>query len=132
MKTSEYDQVKENLLIEGLQDWITLGNVHTAFMYEGHSPKRPLQEAQDLTPKIIRELVSEGLFVFGVPSSSKDDPTGFTQWNVPLEAAMASIEDAYVGKFADRWGWTTMVWLSQTDEGEKLALKLYHADEQGS
>jgi hypothetical protein len=32
MTASEHDQVRENLLIEGMIDAISLGNVHTAFM----------------------------------------------------------------------------------------------------
>ena len=94
MNASEHDRVRENLLIEGLADAISVGEVHTAFMYEDRTPKRPLHEAQELTLKMIRELVSEGLFVLGVPSSDKDDPTGFAPWDLPLDAAMAGIEDA--------------------------------------
>jgi hypothetical protein len=132
MKVSDHDQVRENLLIEGLMDAISLGEVHTAFMYEGHTPKRSLHEAQKLTLNMLRELVSDGLFVLGTPSPSKGNPTGFTPWDLPLDGAMAKIEDTYVKRFDDRWGWTTMVWMNQTDKGNKLALEVYHADEPGS
>lgn len=95
-------------------------------------PSRPVNEVQQLTLNMIRELVSDGLFVLGVPAPPKEDPTGFTPWNLPLDAAMTNIEDAYVKHFDDRHNWITMVWMSQTDQGEKLALELYHADESGS
>jgi hypothetical protein len=65
MPASDRDLVKVNLLIEGLMGAISLGTVHTAFMYDNHSPKRPLHEAQALTLDMIWELVSEGLFVLG-------------------------------------------------------------------
>jgi hypothetical protein len=125
MTASDFDQVRENLIIEGLMDAISLGNVHTAFMYDNYSPKRPLHEAQVLTLDMIRELVREGLFVLGVPTRQG----GFDAWDLPLDVAMAKIEDAYVKNFDDRWGWTTMVWMDQTEKGKKLALELYHADD---
>jgi hypothetical protein len=108
-------------------DAISLGNVHTVFMYDNHSPKRPLHEAQVLTLDMIRELVREGLFVLGVPTRQG----GFAAWDLPLDAAMVKIEAAYVKNFEDRWGWTTMVWMDQTEKGKKLALELYHADDPG-
>jgi hypothetical protein len=124
MTASDHDLVRENLLIEGLMDAISLGEVHTAFMYDSHSPKRPLHEAQALTLDMIRELVSEGLFVLGVPTRRG----GFDAWDLPLDAAMAKIDDAYVKNFEDWWSWTNMVWMSQTEKGKKLALELYHSD----
>jgi hypothetical protein len=127
MNISEHDQVKENLLIEGLQDFIHLSEIHTAFMFDDRTPKRPRREAQEMTLNMIRELVNEGLFVLGVPN--KKDPTGFTRWDLPLESAIAEIEEAYVKNFDDRWGWVTIVWLNQTDKGKKLALELYHVGE---
>jgi hypothetical protein len=128
MNASEHDQVRDNLLIEGLVDAISLGEVHTA-MAAIHTLKRPLHDAQELTLNMIRELVGEGLFVLGVPCSEKKDPTRFIPWAMPLDAAMARIEDAYVKHFDDRWGWTTMVWMNQTQKGKELAEKLYHADD---
>jgi hypothetical protein len=131
MNASDHDQVRENLLIEGLQDWISLGEVHSDFFGQDAAQAPPVHEVQELTLNMIRELVSDGLFVMGMPSPSKDNPTGFTPWDLPLDVAMAKIEDTYVKHFDDRWGWTTMVWMSLTDKGKKLALELYHADEPG-
>jgi hypothetical protein len=84
-----------------------------------------LHEAQVLTLDMIRELVSEGLFVLGVPTRHG----GFDAWNLPLDVAMTKVEDAYVKNFDDRWGWTTMAWIDQTEKGKKLALELYSADD---
>jgi hypothetical protein len=128
MNASDHDHVKEALLIEGLRDWIHLSEVHSAFIPDT-GPRPPLEELQELTLNMIHELVSEGLFVLGQPSPTKDDPTDFTQWQLPLDAAMAKIKDAYVNNFEDRHNWITMVWMNQTDKGEKLALELYHAEE---
>ena len=127
MTASDRDRVRENLLIEGLMDAISLGNVHTAFMYDNHSPKRPLEEAQALTLAMIRELVSEGLFILGVPTRKG----GFDAWDLPLDVAMAKIEDAYVKNFDHRWSWTTIAWMDQTEKGKELALALYQSEDYG-
>ncbi len=126
---TEHDWVKEGLLIEGLQDWSSLSNVHSSFMPES-GPPRPTHEIQQLTLNMIRELVSEGLCVLGVPRGRRNPH--FEQWDLPLDAAMAKIEDAYVTHFDDRWNWVTMCWLALTEKGKKLALELYHADETDS
>ncbi|ETB30877.1 hypothetical protein MAHJHV54_27110 [Mycobacterium avium subsp. hominissuis] len=123
---AEYDTVKEGLLIEGLQDWISLSNVHSSFLAP-IGPARPLEKVQQLTLNMIRDLVSEGLFILGSAAGTKQTPH-FEPWDLPLEAAMAKIEEAYVRNFDDTWGWRTMCWLNLTDKGEKLALERYHAD----
>jgi len=124
MAAPDRDVVRENLLVEGLMDAISLGEVHTAFMYEKDEPKRPLREAQTLTLDMVQELVRDGLFILGVPTRRGD----FEAWDLPLDVAMSKIGDAYIKNFDDRWGWTTMVWLSATDKGENLARKLYADD----
>jgi hypothetical protein len=90
---SEHDDMKERLVIEGLQDWIHLSEIHQAFAFENHA-KRPVAEAQALTLDMIRELVNEGLLVLGVPE--KNEPSGFKPWDVSLDEAMAEIEYKYV------------------------------------
>ena len=124
--TSEHDDVTEGLLIEGLKDWIRLGEVNTTFLFDNHTPKRSVAEAQQLTLSMVRDLVSEGLFVLGVPD--RKVPSGFRTWDLPLDKAMAKIEERYIANYDDRWGWTACAWLQLTDKGRALALQLYHAD----
>jgi hypothetical protein len=126
LSTSEHDDVKEGLLIEGLRDWIRLGEIHQEFLFDDDTPKRPVDEAQELTLNMIRELVDEGLFDLGEITRNTND--GFEAWNLSLDKAMAEIEDKYVANFDDRWGWTACAWLQLTDKGRALALQLYHAD----
>jgi hypothetical protein len=126
LSTSEHDDVKEGLLIEGLRDWIRLGEIHQEFLFDDDTPKRPVAEAQELTLNMIRELVDEGLFDVGEIVRNTND--GFEAWNLSLDKAMAEIEDKYVANFDDRWGWTACAWLQLTDKGRALALQLYHAD----
>jgi hypothetical protein len=98
---AEHDWIKDNLLIEGLQDPIYLCEVHSSFLPES-GPPRPLHEVQQLTLSTIRQLVGEGLFVLGTIVGSKRNPR-FEPWDLPLDAAMAKIQDAYVAHFDDRW-----------------------------
>lgn len=125
MDDSEYDDVRERLLIEGLVDAVSVGEIHTAFLFDNHKPKRPVAEAQQLTLRMIRGLVGDGLFVLGVPTRHGS----FDAWDIPLDEAMTPIEAAYIDKFDDRWGWVCVTWLDQTDKGKELALQLYNADE---
>jgi len=118
----DYEDVKERLLIEGLQDWIHLSEIHQAFAFEFHRPKRPVTEAQQLTLKMIRELVEDGLFILGMPD--KKAPSGFQPEDQSLDEAMAEIDEAYVKNFEDRWNWVTCAWLALTEKGKVLALKL--------
>jgi hypothetical protein len=122
----DYDDVKEGLLIEGLQDWIYLSWIHAGFEFNNHIATRSVAEAQELTLKIIRELVDEGLFILGEPD--KKAASGFKSWNMSLDEAMNEIEHKYITNFEDRWNWVTCAWLELTEKGMALALKLYHAD----
>lgn len=126
-ETSEHDDVKADLLVEGLRDWIRLGEVHTWFLFENHTPKRSVAEAQQLTLAMIRELVEEGLFDLGEIVRNTND--GFEAWPVPLDEAIAEIERKYVANYDDRWGWTACAWLQLTEKGRAVALRLYHADD---
>jgi hypothetical protein len=125
--TSEHEDVKERLLIEGLQDWIHLTEIHTEFAFDNQTPKRPVAEAQQLTLNMIRELAEEGLFDLG--EIVRKGHSGFEAWNLPLDEAMAKIEHAYVTNFDERWNWSFYVWLQLTEKGKALALRLYHADD---
>jgi hypothetical protein len=123
--TSEHDDVKERLLIEGLQDLLHLSWIHGRFSH--HTPKRPAAVTQQLTLRMIRELVDEDLFILGVPD--KKAPSGFRPWDQPLDEAMATIEHKYVTNFEDRWNWVTCAWLELTEKGRALALQLYYAED---
>jgi hypothetical protein len=125
MTTSEYEQVREGLLIEGLIDAIYLGEIHTAFLGQDAAHRPPIPHVQQQTMRMIRELVSDGYFVLGVPTRHG----GFVTSDLPLDVAMAEIEDAYVKHYEDSHDWRYAAWLYQTDSGKKLALELYHADD---
>lgn len=115
--------VREGVLIEGLQDAVALGEVHNLFAHYGAESQRPISQVQQLTLHLIRELVEDGLTLLGTP----DRRGNFNAWDLPLDDAMAKIEDAYMTHFTDRRGWTNVVWLNLTDDGESVASELYRA-----
>jgi hypothetical protein len=130
MNAPQHDQIRENLLIEGLQDFVALWEVHQGFAGEDPAQAPSLSKVQALTLNLIRELVNEGLVVLGVPD--RKEPSGFAQWDLPLETAMAKIEDAYVKNFDDDHNWIYMVWMNLTASGQQLALELYRADDRAT
>jgi len=119
---SEHDFVKTNLLIEGLQDYLSVCEVHGAFFNGEANKDVPISDVQRKTLGMIRELLSEELVVAG--ATSRRD--GFIPSELPLAAVMAEIEEAYLGNFEDPWAWRYVFWFVLTEKGEKLALKLYH------
>lgn len=124
MTSHDYTAVKEGLLIEGLRDAIALGEIHGDFYGQDAALAPPIAEVQNDTLALVRHLVNEGLAVLGVPDRRGE----FESWDIPLNAAMTKIEDAYIRNYSDRRNWTHIVWLSLTDKGEKLADELYRAD----
>jgi hypothetical protein len=124
----DWDDVKEGLILEGLMDLISLGWVHGEFFGPDSTQAPPPAHIQKMTLRMIRELVSEALFVLGIPKPSKADPAGFDEWDVPLDEAMAKIEKTYIDNYDDRHSWDSMVWMTHTAKGEKLALEIYRQD----
>ena len=114
---------KDELLLEGQQDFIALWEVHDGFAGEDPAGAPPMPEVQGDTVQLIQELVNEGSFVVGYPD--RKETTGFTE--ISLDAAMEKIEKSYIHNFEDRESWTNIVWLKLTDQGEKLALALRRA-----
>ncbi|MGY4653755.1 hypothetical protein [Mycobacterium sp. URHB0021] len=127
MNIPDAADVKELLLLEGLQDFVALWEVHEGFAGTDPTHAPPLNQVQDLTLNLIRDLVNDGLFVLGVPD--RKEPSGFELWDLPVDAAMARIEDAYVKNFDDRRGWSDIVWMNLTAIGQQLALELYKSSE---
>jgi hypothetical protein len=104
MNIPDRDEVKELLLLEGLQDFVALWEVHEGFAGTDPAQAPPLNQVQDLTLNLIRDLVNDGLFVLGIPA--RKEPSGFEMWDLPIGAAIAEIEDAYVKHFADWRAWS--------------------------
>jgi hypothetical protein len=124
----DWDDVKENLILEGLRDWISFGWVHNQFLGQDPTQTPPVPQIQQRTLRMVRELVGEGLFVLGIPKPSKADPAGFDEWDVPLDEAMAKIEKTYIGNYDDWKSWYFVVSMDLTAKGEKLALEIYGQD----
>jgi hypothetical protein len=90
MTARAHDDLKESLLIEGLQDWVEFWEIHQGFAGTDPAESPPLDAVQERSLSLIRELVNEGLFVVGYPD--KKAPAGFTQLSV--DEAMAASKRA--------------------------------------
>jgi hypothetical protein len=123
----EFAWVRENVLIEGLQDAVSLGEIHNGFRHYAADTGLSIHQIQRLTLDLVGSLVNDGLAVLGVP----DRHGHFDVWDLPLDAAMKKITAAYIAAFDDHRSWTTTVWLQLTAKGEDLAKELYAAPPDG-
>lgn len=110
---------RENVLIHGLIDWVSLASIHTHVL-EDH-PEAPLSEVQDRTLSLVPSLVSEGLIEVGELSRKRG---GFAAWDTPLDESMRRIVDLYVRRFDDTLGWPWEVWLKLTEKAVQVARAL--------
>ncbi|CAN5719900.1 hypothetical protein BH10ACT9_BH10ACT9_43960 [soil metagenome] len=106
---------RDELLVEGLRDSISLAWLHDYFEYDFTSDGK----AQERTLDMIGDLVGQGFFVVGTPASF-----GFHQWLMPLEEALEEIKTAYVDHFDHRESWAETIALYQTAKGKQLGAKL--------
>jgi hypothetical protein len=111
MSTAE-ETLREELLIDGLADWLPLAHVDSRIARE--HPLKSLVEQQDLALDTIRSLVSDDLMQLG-------DLTGedgrLRVWETPLDESMQRIRDMYVDQYGDASAWLFRFWLNQRRGG---------------
>jgi hypothetical protein len=107
---------RENILIHGLIDWVSLAHVHSDVLQENRTA--PPSEVQQKTLDTIRALVSDGLFELGDLSG---EDGSFVAWNTQLDESMKRIYDLYVKHFDNNSLWIWECWLDLTEKGEKIA-----------
>jgi hypothetical protein len=110
---------RENILIEGIDDWVSLSGVHSYVLQENRTA--PPSEVQQKTLETIRSLVSDGLVELG---DLAGEDGSFVAWNTPLDESMKEIHDIYVNHFDDKLNWTIYCWLNLTAKGEQIAESL--------
>lgn len=126
MERPEYAWVREGILIEGLQDAVSLGEIHNGFRHYAADAGWSTNQVQQLTLDLIRSLVDDGLAVLGVP----DRHGHFDAWDLPIDSAIEKIKATYFATFDDRWNWTARAWLRLTPKGKDLAKELYAAPDE--
>ena len=104
-------------------DEISLEWVHAQFVGLDPTHAPPMPEIQEQTLRMVRELVSDGLFTLTSPTGTYRHPR-YTPWDLQLDAAMAKIEEAYVTHFDDE-AWRFMCWLVITEKGKTVARELW-------
>jgi hypothetical protein len=111
---------RENILIHGLIDWVSLAHVHSDVLQE--NPTASQSDLQKKTLDTIRSLVSDGLFELGDLSG---EGGRFVAWETPLDESMKRIYDLYVKHFDDNSLWIWECWLNLIDKGERIAQPLF-------
>jgi hypothetical protein len=107
---------RENILIEGIDDWVSLSGVHSYVLQENRIA--PPSEVQQKTLETIRALVSDGLVELG---DLAGEGGSFVAWATPLDESMEEIYDVYVNHFDDKLNWTIYCWLNITGKGKQVA-----------
>jgi hypothetical protein len=117
--TTAPEKVRAELLTDGLLDYVDLGAIDS--QVARHNPSATVSEVQRQTLKIIRDLVSDGLFELGDLSGQGGS---LVAWSESLDEAIQKISDVYVAQYDDPPAWVFSVWLELTDKGERVARAL--------
>lgn len=107
---------RDEVLTDGLIDWVALERVHWQVSQENVG--KPLPVIQGKTIDLIRSLVSDGLFEVG---DLKGENGRFAAWDIPLDESIRRIRDVYTTKFDDDKEWWFYCWLDLTEKGEQVA-----------
>jgi hypothetical protein len=111
------DQLREQILDVGLDDWVSLAEVETII---GHYQLAGTAvEGQQLVLDAVRSLLEDGLAEVGVPPGRGE--TVFCPWPGSIDEVMAQLAERYVGHYSDPDSWEYGIWIGLTDEGERVA-----------
>ena len=106
---------RENVLINGLFDWVSLSRIHSDVMEENR--EAPVTQLQSQVLALIHSLLSEGLFEVGNVTRTE----GFVRWTTPVEESLRRIHDIYVTGYDDKDRWLWGCWLELTEKGQRVA-----------
>lgn len=107
---------REDVLFEGLVDWIPLYSIHRIVAQK--QPDAPTAQIQSQVLQIIESLAAEGLITVG---NLADRGSRFVSWDMPLAAAMQRLQNVYVNGFADKNSWSWFCWVDLTADGTAAA-----------
>ena len=117
---SAQEQLRRELLISGLYDWVPLAQVDSAISRDDLAETPPLAH-QDLVLRTIRTLVEDGLMEIGdLPDAGEK----FAAWNLSVDATMERVTDCFVRHHDNPTLWEFSIWLNLTDAGERTAKAL--------
>ncbi|ORW04565.1 hypothetical protein [Mycobacterium kyorinense] len=117
--TTARDKVREELLTDGLADYVDLGAVDS--QVTRHNPQASVSAVQRETLETIRSLVSDGLFQLGALSGERGN---FVGWDGSLDELIQRVSDVYVTQYDDPPTWVWAVWMELTDKGERVAREI--------
>jgi hypothetical protein len=109
------ERLRAELLTSGLSDWVSFAEVQqiiSHFQLAGTDKER-----QDLTLRIVRSLLEDGLMQIG----ELPGPDGtFPAWE-PTDVAMDRLHERFVDHYAEPASWDYSIWLGLTDAGRAVA-----------
>jgi hypothetical protein len=112
--------LRGDILAGGLDDWVSMADVR------GDITRRRLaatpSERQQLTLKVIRSLLQDGLVEVGdIPGP---DDSAFLVWPGTIDEVMEQLTERIVGQWADPDSWEYATWLNLTAAGRAAAGRL--------
>lgn len=125
--------VRHALLLDALGDPVNLNSVD--WHVRQHNPSATTAEVQTETLRVIRSLVTEGLFRIGGEFVLGEHLGGvategeqFVAWDQSLDRSLHKISHNYIKHYEDPQRWMYSVYLQLTDQGERLATSLERKD----
>jgi hypothetical protein len=112
------ERLRAELLTSGLSDWVSLAEVQQIISHFQLADTD--KERQDLTLRIVRSLLEDGLMQIG----ELPGPDGtFPAWE-PTDVAMDRLHERFVDHYAEPASWDYSIWLGLTQAGQLVAEKL--------
>ncbi|ORA12643.1 hypothetical protein BST12_24790 [Mycobacterium angelicum] len=116
LQDEEMLSTREKILVEGLDDWVKVAQVHDYVAFE--NPSATLSDVQRRTLELIRSMADEGVIALG---ELKEGGARFVSWDIPVDHAIKRLAAEYVERFDDSTGWPWTLWFAVTDKGKQIA-----------
>ena len=116
----------EVLLKSGLYDWVQAAEVVSIAMEDGGAGTD--REKRELSLRLIREVLGRGWMRIGDVDVNVPGAEGFTEWDLSIDDALDKVRREWnaLGRLPELW---ELFWLANTEDGDRLAEKLYESDE---
>lgn len=106
--------VREEVLLEGLVDWIPLDDVHR-IVARAHPD---VSDPRSSVVHLIQSLVRDGLVEIGDLANPE---SRFAPWTTSLDESLERLRKVYIEGFDDENTWPWFCWLALTDDGTATA-----------
>lgn len=112
------NSARNEVLMEGLDDWVEFYRVH--WLVQQANPDAVLGDIQIGALDTVCDLVSAGLYEIG----KVERGVGFVPSTISLDEGIEEIRSQYVDDYGEQGTWDYCAWLNLTDQGEWIAESL--------